>query len=254
MKSHNKLSTIIVLSIFVLGHILPLHNAISHCVDGNVYDTVDKLQRLYEIRVENARNKQKALTDAENTDKADFVREYIITHTTIGMGTAAIGSTLTAGITLLPAIGIGYITGVATGTATGTIAYYKAISDAKEALKTAEEELDHAAAKLEQAKERQAREAIQPNESQISAYETHTINISTGKPIKNVEAYIAPEDPMNTNAPVYINTGDFSNNVYSTTLSHVFSTSDKGLQSVWVTIYLTDETTIYRSYQILVTD
>ena len=254
MRKQSHILTTAVLVIFVLCHILPLYNAISHCVDGNVYDTVDELDDLYKDRLEVRRKAKDKLADAENTKLSDFLKEYAAKGAGVGVGTAAVGGALTGGIGLIPALLLGGITGYTAGLATGTFAYYKAIDDAKEALKTAEKELDHAAAKLEQAKERQAREAIQPRESQISAYATHNIDISTGKPIKNVDVYIAPEDPMNPNGPQNLTTGDFSSNVYSITLSHTFSTSDKGLHSVWVTIYLIDETTIDRYYKILVTD
>lgn len=259
MKTTKKLSTIIVLSIFVLCHILPLHNAISHCVDANVYKTVEDLDQLYKDRFEVYRNAKKKLDEAENTDRAEFVRNYIITHTAIGMGTAAIGSTLTAGITLLPAVGIGYITGIATGTATGTIAYYKAISDAKKALKTAETELEHAKAKLDKAKERQSRETIRPRESIITVYQPHNIDISTKAeniPIARVEAYFAPNDLIDKSVTetITVDTGYFSNNVYETTLSYTFSTKQKGYHSGWVTVYLTNGKEIKRHYIIHVTD
>ena len=254
MKTQNRLITTAVLVIFVLCHILPLHNAISHCVDSNVYKTVDDLDDLYKDRYEIYRKAKDKLADAENTKLSDFLKEYAAKGAGVGVGTAAVGGALTGGIGLIPALLLGGITGYTAGLATGTFAYYKAIDDAKEALKTAQDELDHAAAKLEQAKQRQAREAIQPQELQISVYQPHTINISTGKPIKNVSVSIAPEDPMNPNGPINLDTGNFSSNVYSTTMSYSFSASDKGLHNVWVTIYLTDETTIYRYYQILVTD
>ena len=261
MRKQNRVFTTAVLVIFVLCHILPLHNAISHCVDGNVYKTVEDLDQLYKDRYEAVRQAEDTLKEKENNDLLGSAASnaFILGKTGLIFGLI---SSLASG-NPLPMV-IGYAAGVTTGTIAAIRAHYKAIDDAKKALEKAETALDHAKKKLDEAKQAeaeakqaQADAAIQPQESQISAYAPHTINISTdaiGIPIKNVNVYIAPEDPTNPNGPTNLDTGNFSSNVYSTTMSHSFSTSDKGLQSVWVTVYLIDETTIDRYYKILVTD
>ncbi len=264
MRTQNRIFTTVVLVIFVLCHIIPLHKAISHCVDGNVYKTVEDLDQLYKDRFEAVKQAEDTLKEKENNDLLGSAASnaFILGKTGLIFGLI---SSLASGNPLPMAIG--YAAGVTAGTIAAIRSHYKAIDDAKKALEKAETDLDHAKKKLDEAKQSEADAkqakadaAIQPGESQISVYQTHTISISTdaiGIPIKNVNAYFIPQDltdPMSDSMPFALDTGNFSSNVYSTTLSHSFSSKDKGLHSVSVTIYLIDGTALDRSYQILVTD
>ncbi len=251
MRTHNRLLAIIVLSIFVLAHILPLHNAISDCF---VDTSVSYLENAYDNGLERVRLARIALEDKQNND---FLKSWVDTTMVTTITGTAIG-TLSALLSMNPIpIVVGSVGGIVTGTVASIQSHYKAIKDARDELEAAEKDLKHIREYLILAKQKEAEAAIQPQESHISVYTPHTIKISTGKPIKNVNVYIAPqdlEDPMSNSSPVFFDTGDFSNNVYNITISHTFSTQDKGTQSIWVTIYLNDETTIPRQYNILVTD
>ena len=72
MKSKKRLSTIILLFIFILGHILPLHNAISKCVPEED-DTVSKLESLVQIRRNAVISAEQTLQRAEDKELIDSI-------------------------------------------------------------------------------------------------------------------------------------------------------------------------------------
>ena len=113
MKTQNRLFTIIVLSIFVLGHILLLHNAISDCADIQGYETVQDYEKLYKDRL-------KELSDAKDDLKKAEYNDLFASWTDTTIITTATGTVLGTIASLVlwnPApLAIGFFGGIAAGT------------------------------------------------------------------------------------------------------------------------------------------
>lgn len=236
MKTKNRLFTIIALSTFVLSYILPLHNAISHCVEDSMYNSISLLESLVVHRQDKVKDAEDDLADKENNDLLDSILGAATIGGMTGGFLGAIASVAT--VNPLPMF-LGPLGGVTTGTIAAIQAHYKAIDDAKEALKTAKEKLAHAQAKLDAAKQGPANVTIAPRESHISIYytPTHHIDISSDKPIDEIKVSIKPvDDTITGNDSSY--TISFPNGeTYSTTISETFSRYDyKGKYKVEITV------------------
>ena len=253
MKKQNHVFTTAVLVIFVLCHILPLHNAISDCVDSNVHKTVEDLDQLVKDRFEIVRQKERDLENKENNDLLRSILGAASIGTMTGGFLGCIGSLIS--LNPIPMF-LGSLGGATTGTIAAIQAHYKAIDDAKEALKTAKDEYEHAKAALHLAEQAEAESTIQPQNygMNINWLPTHDINISSSTlPIKDVSVAFMPLDATDTRPPIYA--GDsFSTNIWSTTVSYTFSRYQKGIYNAQVTVTLIDGRTIYRQYNISVTD
>lgn len=244
MRKQNRVLTTAVLVIFVLCHILPLHNAISKCVPPED-DTVSKLKSLVQIRRDAVISAEQTLQRAEDKELIDS----IAIHSYIQAGLGAAGGSL-GGPT--GAIFAGTVGGVS-GAITGTIVYYRAINNAKAALEAAKTRHTHAQTALELAMQAQADAAIQPRETHISIFytPTHTIDISTNDPIKEVDVYFVPTDWESGNSS-FGKAETFDTFTYSTSMSHTFSEYDKGNYSVTVTVYIVGQDSISKTYEISV--
>lgn len=247
MRKQYRIFTTAVLVIFVLCHVLPLHNAISKCVEKED-DTVEKLERLVQIR-------QDAVTSAKDTlqrAKDKELIDSIAIHSYIQAGLGAAGGSLGGPKGIMLGVTIGGISGAITG----TIVYYRAINNAKGALKAAETRLAHAKAALHLAKQAEAESTIQPQNyaMNVNWLPTHNIDISSDTlPIKEVSIAFMPLEATETRPPIYTGEG-FSSNIWKTTVSYTFSRYQKGIYMAQVTVTLIDGHTIYRQYHISVTD
>ena len=248
MKTKKGLFTTIVLSIFVLTHILPLYNAISDCADIEGYETVEDYDDLYKDRLKELSDAQDALTKAENNNLFSHWIETTVVTTITGTVAGTLGALAT--MNPLP-LQIGIIGGIASGTIASIATHYKAIKAAREAVKTAEKRVIHAKAKLVAAKQQESEETIIPRERYINIDHTptHHIDISSSTwAIREVSVAFMPTDRYSTR-PI-INTSKTIENVTttSTTLSYTFTEDQTGPYSAQVTVTLINGYHIYRQY------
>ena len=247
MRTQNRVFTTAVLVIFVLCHILPLHNAISNCVPKED-DTIEKLGRLVQIRRDAVISARDTLQRAKDKELIDS----IAIHSYIQAGLGVAGGSLGGPKGMIIAGTVGGVSGAITG----TIVYYRAINNAKGALAAAETRLTHAEAALHLAEQAEAESTIQPQNygMNVNWLPTHDINLSSNTlPIKEVSVAFMPLDAADTRPPIYAGDG-FSENIWSTTFSYTFSRYQKGIYNAQVTVTLIDGRTIYRQYDISVTD
>lgn len=267
MKTQNRLLTIIVLSIFVLTHILPLQNAITDCITYNgkpqSYEDLLTLETIANKRVDDAKEDLRIL-------KNEGFAGYLVDSKTVWLGAAggaaggaaiAFAATIASG----PGVVIGVLKGGIYGAVGGAIgaiyggalSHMEALSKAEKEVTDAEAYLAKIEADLKKCKERKEKQDdISPGSTDISIRYNpiHSVTISTDKPVKAVYLTFIPTHESAKNHSFYV--PDFLEPaLQSTSISYEFTDKNyKGRYKVNVSIIFDDGSDDSKEYEITVGD
>lgn len=257
---HKRIYSIILLSIFVLVTILPLHTALADCDTGEA-EIRRQLTNLRQQLADAEKELQRLKNDGYSKAIAEKQKVMIPAGVAIGTGTAIVGTLATGGTLTGPIVLTGIVTG-ATGGWIGGIIY--GFFSHKRALELAEGKVTNIEAAID-AKEielancilEQSQNAITPTGYSVSIRysPTHSVDISTNDPIRRIHMYITPAEASNSGdsiTTVVEKDGGFSDQI-----SHTFTPDNaKGKYNVEISVefYGAEGKVLYRAYPIYVND
>ncbi len=255
---HKQVFSIILLSIFVLSHILSLYTAIADCQEKSE-ETLKGIIIDLEGDLLVARQH---LQNVENTGYLETMtetqREMMIAGGVGGGSAAALTSVATGGTLTVPLVATGIFVGSLTGGIVGLIyGYYShddALKAARENITNIEQAIAHAKLELQARYNAQAASAILPDQYSISIRNNphHTVTISANENITSMDFNIMPQSSSHNSLYSHIT---MTTPHTSTSLWYTFTPAHyKGAYYIEVVLYLESGKVLRTTYQISIGD